>query len=257
MKSFFDFKGRNILISGGGTGLGLEMAKGFLNQGGNVIIASRNIDKLKITENELRDELSNDATIQSVELDISSEKSMLSALTEVDSIFGNRIDVVVNSSGFNIRNPIEKVSFDEWNSILSTNLTGAFLLAKHSLPRLEKSTAGRMINVTSIFSTVSFLDRVSYASSKGGMLSLTKTLALEWAMKGITVNSISPGPFLTDINKSVLENKENYIKFCEKIPLGRFGNPEEIVTSALFLASPMSSYVTGSDIKVDGGWTSA
>jgi len=98
---------------------------------------------------------------------------------------------------------------------------------------------------------------LSYASSKGGVLLFSKTIALEWAQQGITVNTISPGPLLTEINQKVLDDKENYEKFCERIPMRRFGEPHEIVTAALFLASPGSSYVTGSDIVVDGGWTSS
>jgi NAD(P)-dependent dehydrogenase (short-subunit alcohol dehydrogenase family) len=98
---------------------------------------------------------------------------------------------------------------------------------------------------------------LSYSSSKAGVLLFSKTIALEWAREGITVNTISPGPLLTEINKKVLEDKENYDKFCERIPMRRFGEPFEIVTAALFLASPGSSYITGSDIVVDGGWTSS
>ncbi len=132
----------------------------------------------------------------------------------------------------------------------------AFLISKYSLDFLKKSKNGRLINFTSIFSSVSFEGRTPYASSKGGLLLLTKTLALEWAKHKITVNSISPGPFLTELNLPVLKDKKNYREFCKKIPIGRFGNPEEIITSVLFLSSAKSSYVTGSNILVDGGWTS-
>ena len=176
---------------------------------------------------------------------------------ERSEIVSGKVYFFVISSGCNIRNPIQDITLEEWNKIISTNLTGAFLLAKYSYSLLKNSDFARLINITSIFSTVSFPDRTSYSSSKGGMLQLTKTLALELSDKNITVNSISPGPFLTEMNKKVLDNPKNYQKFCERIPMKRFGNPEEIITSALFLASKLTSYVTGTNLIIDGGWTSA
>jgi NAD(P)-dependent dehydrogenase (short-subunit alcohol dehydrogenase family) len=172
------------------------------------------------------------------------------------SVNGDKLNIAINSAGFNIRNKIEDITLDEWESIQKVNLTGGFIFAKGVYPLLKNADFGRLINITSIFSKVSFPERASYSSSKGGLLQLTKTLAVEWADSKITVNCISPGPFLTDINKPVLDNPENYKAFCMNIPKGRFGDPEEIITSCLFLASQYSSYVNGSEIVVDGGWLS-
>jgi NAD(P)-dependent dehydrogenase (short-subunit alcohol dehydrogenase family) len=121
-------------------------------------------------------------------------------------------------------------------------------------PLLKRAGWGRLINVASIFASRSFPHRTSYASSKGALLQLTRTLAIEWAGENITVNSISPGPFATEMMQPVLKDPQRSEEFRRRIPLGRFGDPQEIVTAALFLASPASSFVTGSDIVVDGGW---
>ena len=138
---------------------------------------------------------------------------------------------------------------------MSTNYYSAFNIYKKLYPILLKSNYARIINLTSIFSTRTIEKRTSYTASKAALLMLTKSLALEWCKNNITVNSISPGPFLTEINLPVLKNKKEYAKMCKKIPLGRFGNVEEIITPMLFLASEYSSYVNGSEIIIDGGWT--
>ena len=197
------------------------------------------------------------ATCSGLVCDISNEISLSNMIDQVSSAYGNKLNIAINSAGFNIRNRIENVTLEEWESIQKVNLTGAFLFAKGVYALLKNADFGRLINITSIFSQVSYPERVSYSSSKGGLLQLTKSLAIEWADSKITVNSISPGPFLTDINKPVLDNPDNYRKFCLNIPKGRFGEPEEIITSCLFLVSPYSSYVNGSEIVVDGGWLSS
>lgn len=254
MSKFFDLTGKTAVVVGGGSGLGLVIAKGLVECGAHVVIVGRNADRLTSVERELNRARPNSAS--SIRTDLSNEAAV-SSLAKTLSERHRGIDIAVNSAGGNIRNPISRVTLDEWKSVLDGNLTGAFLFARAMYPLLKKSQSGRLIHIASIFSKVSFPDRTSYASSKGGMLALTRTLAVEWASDGITVNSISPGPFLTEINKPVLDNPENYRKFCERIPLKRFGNPEEVVTAALFLASPFSGYVTGADIPVDGGWTAS
>ena len=166
------------------------------------------------------------------------------------------MNILINSSGINIRDKVIDISIKDWNEVINTNLTGVMFSTQKLIELLKNADYGRIINITSIFSKVSYPERASYASSKGGLIQLTKTLALELSKFNITANSISPGPMLTDINKKVLEDKINYEKFCQNIPLGRFGNPEEIATAIMFLASKYSSYVNGSDILIDGGWTS-
>lgn len=247
----FNFSGATVLIAGGATGLGATMAEALLENGAEVIIASRSEGKVQAKVKELESKGKCHGRI----LDLQKEASVQEMVDYVQSSFGGKLNIVINSSGINVRNPVEDIALSEWEDIQRTNITGAFLLSKAVFPLLRNADYGRLINITSIFSSRSFPHRLSYAVSKGGLLQLTRTLALEWAQYGITVNSISPGPFLTEINKPVLSNPENYKKFCENIPFGRFGNPEEIVTSCLFLASPASSFTTGSEIFLDGGWT--
>jgi NAD(P)-dependent dehydrogenase (short-subunit alcohol dehydrogenase family) len=187
--------------------------------------------------------------------DLASESSVKALGETVDRLFGGRLNIAVNSAGINIRNPIQQISLAEWEGIQRVNSTGAFLFAREMFPRLKRGGWGRLIHVASIFGSRSFRGRSSYASSKGALLQLTRTLAIEWAGDSVTVNAISPGPILTEMTKPILEDPDRYREFCANIPLGRFGDPEEVVTACLFLASRASSYVTGADILVDGGWT--
>ncbi len=252
----FNFKNSKALVIGGATGLGKEIALSLVQHGADVIISSRDEIKLKNTCEQINNECSSESCSYS-QVDITSESSIKNLISHVSNKFQNGLNILVNSAGMNIRNPIEDITNSDWDEVMHSNLRGAFIMHRAAFELLKKAEYGRVINITSIFSSVTYPDRATYAASKGGLLMFSKTLALEWAKHGITVNTISPGPFLTEINTKVLEDKENYQKFCARIPLARFGEPEEIISAALFLASPKSSYVTGSDIIVDGGWTSA
>lgn len=229
------------------------MAEGLLVHGGEVCIASRSEERVGTRARELADRF--EGRCVGLIVDVRDESSMTRLAERVGERFGGALNIAIYSVGSNVRNPIEKVSLTEWESVQRTNSTGGFLFAKGIFPLLKNAKWGRLINVTSIFSSRSYPHRTSYAASKGALMQLTRTLALEWAPFGITVNSISPGPFLTEINRPVLADPDNYRKFCEHIPLGRFGEPWEIVTACLLLASPASSYITGADIVVDGGWS--
>jgi len=251
----FDFSNATALIVGGGSGIGKEIAIALCKNGANVIITGRNEDKLNAVKEKI--DILGKGLCSSISSDVRSEESVKSLMSTVSDFFSGKLNILVNSAGTNIRAPIEDVSLKDFQEVMDVNLTGTFLTTKLAHPLLAAADYGRVINLASIFSTVTFPHRLSYSSSKGGVLLFSKTIALEWAQQGITVNTISPGPLLTEINQKVLDDKKNYEKFCERIPMRRFGEPHEIVTAALFLASPGSSYVTGSDIVVDGGWTSS
>ncbi len=251
----FDFTDTTALVIGGGSGIGREIAHALCDHGAKVIIAGRTAAKLDRFVAELRDR--GDTCCTGVAVDVTSEDSVNTLMRQVDAVFPAGLNILVNSAGINIRSPLNQTRLEDFRAVIDANLTGTFLATQAAYSRLKKAEFGRVINLASIFSTVSYPHRVNYASSKGGVLMLTKTLAVEWAQEGITVNAISPGPLLTEINQKVLDDPENYAKFCERIPMRRFGQPEEVITSALFLASRYSSYVTGADIRVDGGWTSA
>ena len=255
MKQPFDFSGATALIVGGGSGIGKEIGKALIQHGADIVISGRSEERLAAAREEIS--AAGEGQCHAVAADVTSEDSVAELMSSVSELAPNGINILVNSAGTNIRAPIEEVSLEDFREVIDVNLTGTFLVTKAARPLLKQAEYGRVINLASIFSTVTFPHRLSYSSSKGGVLLFSKTIALEWALENITVNTISPGPLLTEINQKVLDNKENYEKFCERIPMRRFGEPHEIVSAALFLASPHSSYVTGSDIVVDGGWTSS
>ena len=255
MDDLFNLDGTNSLIIGGASGLGFEAAKILYLYGSNVIISSRDSTKLKNAQTKNKKN-SLDNTISYFQADITKQKNIEELYKYTDKNFEGKLNILINSSGINIRDKVIDISIKDWNEVINTNLTGVMFSTQKLIELLKNADYGRIINITSIFSKVSYPERASYASSKGGLIQLTKTLALELSKFNITANSISPGPMLTDINKKVLEDKINYEKFCQNIPLGRFGNPEEIATAIMFLAIKYSSYVNGSDILIDGGWTS-
>jgi len=252
MEQPFDFRGATAVIVGGASGLGSAMAEGLASHGAAVCIVARTEDKAREVAETIA--ASTNARCHSEAADLNSEASVASLGKTIDRVFDGKVNVAINCAGINIRNPIEQVSLEEFESVQRVNITGAFLFARMIYPRLKAAGWGRLIHITSIFASRSFPHRTSYASSKGALLQLTKTLAVEWAGQNITVNAISPGPFVTEMTRPLLANQEAYRQFCANIPMARFGEPREIVSACLFLASPASSFVTGADIAVDGGW---
>jgi NAD(P)-dependent dehydrogenase (short-subunit alcohol dehydrogenase family) len=248
----FDFTGATALIVGGAAGLGRAMAEGLADRGASVCIVARTEARARKAADAIAMRLN--SPCHACTADFTSEDSVNALGEEVNRLFEGRLNVAVNCAGINVRNPIERITLPEWESVQRVNSTGAFLFARAMYPCLKRAGWGRLINVTSIFASRSFRYRSSYASSKGAMLQLTRTLAIEWAGENITVNAISPGPFLTDMTLPLLNDQEAYRQFCANIPIGRFAEPREIVTACLFLASRASSYVTGADVAVDGGW---
>lgn len=251
----FDFAGATALVIGGASGLGRAMAEGLASHGARVAIAARQLDKARAAADHIAEQTG--GALDACSADLTSEASVVALAAFIDETFGGQLNIAVNSGGTNIRNPIDDISLAEFETVQRTNITGAFLFARTVHPFLRKAGWGRLIHITSIFSSRSFPGRTSYATSKGALLQLTRTLALEWATEGITVNAISPGPIATEMMKPVMEDPRRAEQFLRRIPVNRFGEPREIATAALFLASPASSFVTGADVVVDGGWMSA
>jgi gluconate 5-dehydrogenase len=248
----FDFTGATAVVLGGATGLGLAMAEGLAQHGAAVCIASRSDARARTAAARLAERYG--TPCHGYAADAASEDAVNRLRDHVVDLFGGRVNIAIDSAGINVRNPIDQISLDEFERVQRVNITGAFLFARAMHPLLRAAGWGRLINVASIFGSRSFAFRTSYATSKGAMLQLTRTLAIEWAAENITVNAISPGPFVTDMTRPVLDNPDAYRQFCTNIPMARFAEPHEIVTACLFLASPASSYVTGAEIVVDGGW---
>lgn len=249
----FDLSVATAVVLGGATGLGRAMAEGLAAHGATVCVVSRSEDKARAAAEAIAARVA--GRCWACAADAASEASIDRLRDALNARYGGKLNIAINSAGINTRNPIEKISLAEFESIQRVNITGAFLFAKAMFPLLQGGGWGRLIHITSIFASRSFPGRTSYASSKGALLQLTRTLAIEWAEKQITVNAISPGPFVTDMTRPLLDNKEAYEKFCERVPMRRFAEPHELITACLFLASPASTYVTGAEILVDGGWT--
>jgi len=167
-----------------------------------------------------------------------------------------RIDILINSAGINIRGSIEQLSPEDFNKVQQVNVTGSWLAARAVVPVMKANGYGRIINIASALSLIAIPERTPYCTSKGAILQLTRSLAVELARDSINVNAILPGPFATDMNLPLLEDPAKYQAFVSKVPMGRWGELHEIGGIALYLASPASSYTTGACISVDGGWVS-
>jgi NAD(P)-dependent dehydrogenase (short-subunit alcohol dehydrogenase family) len=168
--------------------------------------------------------------------------------------FGSALHILINNAGINIRKPIADFTLTEWRSVLDTNLTSVFLLCRAFVPHMKGHGVGRIINMTSMMSHISLPGRTAYSASKSALLGFNRALALELAADHITVNGISPGVCDTEINAPLMQNPELRNQFLAKIPVGRFGTPEEIAKLALYLCSEDSGFITGTDIVIDGGW---
>ena len=186
--------------------------------------------------------------------DVADEAQVVALEKAVAARFG-RIQILINNAGINLRKPITDFTLEEWNRIQAVNVTSAFLMCRAFVPQLRGQGYGRIINMTSMMSHVSLPGRTAYSTSKAALLGFTKALALELAPEQITVNGISPGPCTTEINRPLLENPELTQFFLSRIPVGRWGRPEEVAQLAVFLCSDAGGFITGTDIVIDGGWT--
>jgi len=166
-----------------------------------------------------------------------------------------RIDILVNNAGINIRKPVEELDEASWDLVQHTNLKAPFLSSRAAARYMKEQRYGRIINISSMLGMVALPERSPYCASKGGLIQLTRVLALEWATHNITVNALCPGPLATELNIPVLSNPQANQFFLDHIPLGRWGRPEELGGAIVFLASDASSFMTGSALVIDGGWT--
>jgi len=248
----FRLTGRRALVTGGGRGLGRVIAQALAEAGADVAVAGRTPEVCQDAAREIA--AATGRRTLALAADVAQTADVERLVREVQDGLGP-IDILVNNAGLNIRGPVEELGESDWDTVLGTNLKAPYLCARAVGPGMCERGWGRVINLGSILSVVGISGRVPYASSKAGVLGLTRVLALEWAKRGVTVNAICPGPFATDMNRQLLTDPVKYKAFVEKIPLGRWGELHEIVGAAVFLASDAASFVTGSALFVDGGWT--
>jgi NAD(P)-dependent dehydrogenase (short-subunit alcohol dehydrogenase family) len=241
---------RVALITGASRGLGKAIALALGRAGVRLALVSRDVDALTATNVEAR---GLGAEVEIFRTDVADEEQVRHLERDVLSRFG-RVDILINNAGINVRKAVVDFTLEEWNRVLSTNLTSAFLMCRSFVPQMKGRGYGRIINMTSIMSHISLPERAAYSASKAGLLGFTRALALELAPEGVTVVAISPGPFATEMNTALMNDPEKSAQFLSRIPLGRWGNVHEIGALTLFLCSQDAAFITGTDIVIDGGW---
>ena len=248
----FRLDGKVALITGGGQGLGKTMATALAQVGADVALAGRTVARCEETAAAIVKATGRRCV--GVQADVTVAADVERMVAQVEQEVGP-IDILVNNAGNNIRGTVDQLSEQDWDSVLDTNLKGTFLCSRLVGPKMVSRGWGRVINLGSILSVIALPGRAPYASAKAGVLNLSRVLALEWAGKGVTVNAICPGPFGTEMNRALLDDPVKYQEFIKQIPMGRWGELDELEGAVVFLASDASSFVTGSALFVDGGWT--
>ena len=247
----FRLDGKLALVTGGARGLGLTMATALAQVGADVVLTGRSLGACEDAAASITAATGRKATALAADVSVAADVTRL-----VERIEAERpIDVLINCAGVNVRGPSEELSEENWDLVVDTNLKVTFLVCRAVGPRMVKRGWGRVINMGSILSFVALPGRAPYCSSKAGVVGLTRVLALEWAGTGVTANTICPGVFGTEMNRQLLDDPVKYQEFVKQIPMGRWGEVEELTGSAVFLATDASSYVTGTTLTVDGGWT--
>jgi NAD(P)-dependent dehydrogenase (short-subunit alcohol dehydrogenase family) len=247
----FDLTGKIAFVTGASRGLGKSFALTLARAGADVAITSRTLASLDDTKAQIE---ARGRRCLPLALDVRDQASIAAAVAAAHAAFG-RLDVLVNNAGCNIRKPALEVSWDDWNTILDTNLRGPFFVAQAAARHMVKQGGGRIINIGSVTSVAGYAGLGPYGASRGGIKQLTMSLAADWGPHGVTVNCLAPGWFKTSQNAVMYEDAEWVKYLSDKIPLRRPGSVDDLDGALVFLASEASRYVTGQTLLVDGGIT--
>ena len=253
VKNFTDLTGRVAVVIGGTSGIGRTLAVGLAEAGADVIAAGRRENLCEEVAAQIAG-LGRRSLVHPVNIQ---ERASIDALRDAVMAKFGHVDVLLNAAGQTFRQPTKDVEEARWNQVMDVNLTGTLRTCQSFYEPLAKSGKGRVINIASLSSFVALFEVAAYCASKAAVLSLTKSLAIEWAKVGICVNAISPGVFPTELNASLLNGTVRGREFITRTPMGRFGRTEELVGAAVLLASDAASYITGQSIAVDGGFLSS
>jgi NAD(P)-dependent dehydrogenase (short-subunit alcohol dehydrogenase family) len=240
------------LVTGGNRGLGRAIVTALAEAGASVAFTCREEARACKAAEELCAQTR--ARCVGYELDVRDGQAVEATVARVIEEMGG-LHILVNNAGLNLREPIWEVKDESWETVIETNLTGAMRCARAAARHLKEQRWGRIIHIASMLSWVGIPQRASYASSKAGLLGLTRAMALDLAPYGVTVNALCPGVFKTEINRPILNDPEYLKEFLRQVPLGYLGEPAQLAGVIVFLASEASSYMTGSAMLVDGGWT--
>tara|TARA_Y100000310_G_scaffold323133_1_gene383096 strand:- start:53 stop:787 length:735 start_codon:yes stop_codon:yes gene_type:complete len=238
-----NFKNKNILITGASGGIGQELVKKFISLGGNVIGSGTKIEKLNLIKKKY-------PNIKVKKFDLSEHSKIEEFVDDVFLELGG-LDILINNAGINVDNLSLRMKEEEWKKVIDINLTSTFLLIKHAIKKMLKNKFGRVVNITSVVGHTGNLGQSNYAASKAGIVGMSKSLAIEYAKKNITINCVSPGFIISEMTRNIAEKVKIYL--TSRIPMGKLGTGEDVSNCVAFLSSDQASYVTGETLHVNGG----
>ena len=238
-----NFKNKNILITGASGGIGKELVKKFVSLEGNVLGSGTKTEKLDLLKKQY-------PNIKVKKFDMAEDSKIKDFIDSVTLELG-RLDILINNAGINMDNLSLRMKDEEWKKVININLTSTFLLSKHAIKQMLKNKFGRIVNITSVVGHTGNLGQSNYSASKSGIIGMSKSLAIEYAKKNITVNCVSPGFIVSDMTMNIAEKVKLYL--TSRIPMGKLGTGEDVSNCVAFLSSEQASYVTGETIHVNGG----
>jgi len=238
-----NFKNKKILVTGATGGIGREIVKKFISLEGNVLATGTNLEKLDLLKKDF-------PNTNFIKFDISDHSKIEEFIDNVSTQL-NGIDILINNAGTNMDNLSLRMKYEEWVKVIDINLTSTFLLSKYAIKKMLKNKYGRIVNITSVVGHTGNLGQANYAASKSGIIGMTKSLAIEYAKKNITINCVSPGFIQSRMTDNINESVKTML--TTRIPMSRLGNGEDVANSVAFLSSDQASYVTGETIHVNGG----